>query len=122
MNEHKTGKKTGEPRRIGVGQIMARILSKEIGDREVGPIFRDERGQRWTVGKLSGIYSQTRNRLGLSKELVLYCARHEHGTYVCQTHGIHAAQHSLGHRSITTTQRYVHPDDGLLGHYQDTLV
>ncbi len=80
LANHKTAKKTGEPRRIGVGHVMARILKKEIGDRETGPIFRDERGQPWKVGKLSHIYSQLRNRLEFSRELVLYCARHEHGT------------------------------------------
>lgn len=121
LNKHKTAKKTGQPREIGVGRIMARILGRLIGERVEGPIFLDEKQKRWTVEKLSRIYTSLRERLGFSKELVLYCARHEHGTALCKSLGIHAAQHSLGHRDITTTQRYVHPDPAALAGYQDLI-
>lgn len=121
LKEHKTGKKTGEPRRIGVGRTMARLLNRAIGNRTEGPIFTDEKGKRWTPEKLSRIYRTLRDKLGFSEELVLYCARHEHGTMLCQKYGIAAAQHSLGHRNIQTTQRYNHPDPSQLASYQDSL-
>lgn len=120
-SEHKTGKKTGEPRRIGVGSIMQRLLKRVIGERTEGPIFVDETGKRWTPEKLSRIYRTLRDKLGLSEELVLYCARHEHGTLLCQLYGIAAAQHSLGHRDIQTTQRYNHPDPARLSEYQNLM-
>lgn len=119
--EHKTAKKTQETRKIGVGSVMRRLLGRSIGQRQEGPLFLDERGNRWTPEKLSRKYRTLRDKLGLSKELVLYCARHEHGTLICERHGIAAAQHSLGHRDITTTQRYVHPDPKRLAGYQDSL-
>lgn len=121
LAEHKTAKKTQEDRHIGVGHVMERLMRKSVGDRTEGPIFLDEKGKRWVPEKLSRLYRTFRNKLGLSKEYVLYCARHEHGTRVCEKHGIAAAKHSLGHRDITTTQRYVHPNPKKLATYQDTL-
>lgn len=122
LKDHKTAKKVGLPRQIGVGQTMRRLITRAIGGRTEGPIFTDECGKRWTPEKLSRIYRALRDRLGFSEELVLYCARHEHGTTLCQAFGIAAAQHSLGHRDITTTQRYNHPDPARLAGYQDSLV
>lgn len=121
LKKHKTVKKLQRPREIGVGRIMARLLIRAIGERTEGPIFLDEKGKRWKEEKLSRKYTKLRNELGISKELVLYCARHEHGTKVCRKHGIAAAQHSLGHSDIHTTQRYVHPDPAQLAGYQDSL-
>lgn len=121
LKEHKTAEKTQEPRQIGVGIKMERLLHRVIGDRNEGPLFLDERGNRWKPEKVSRLYSKYRDLLGMSKEIVLYCSRHEHGTIVCEKIGIHAAQHSLGHRDITTTQRYVHPSPKRLPGYQDVL-
>lgn len=121
LKEHKTAKKTQMAREIGVGRTMRRVMDRCIGTRDVGPIFLDEKLTRWKPEKLSRTYRKLRDRLGLSRELVLYCARHEHGTNACRTHGIHAAQHSLGHRDIQTTQRYVHPDSLMLAGYQDAM-
>jgi integrase len=121
LKEHKTAKKTQRDRHIGVGRTMRRLLIQSIGNRTEGPIFVDEKGNRWKEEKLSRIYRALRDKLGFSTELVLYCARHEHGTKICRKHGIAAAQHSLGHADIHTTQRYVHPDPAQLAGYQDTI-
>lgn len=122
LQEHKTCGRSGKARRIGVGYRLREILRVEIGDRETGPIFRDEKGLRWRPNQLSARYRRLRNKAGLSKELVLYSAtRHEHGTRTTRKLGIHAAAHSMGHASIMTTMRYTHPDDKELPRYQDLV-
>ena len=45
------------------------------------------------------------------KDLCLYLVRHEHATKLCEIQGIRAAQVALGHASISTTQRYDHPNE-----------
>ena len=42
-------------------------------------------------------------RAGLAKDLVVYLTRHEHGTRVCELHGIQAAADALGHSNVKTT-------------------
>lgn len=122
LESHKTFVRTSQSRRIGVGYRLREILRVEIGDRTSGPIFRDERGDRWRVNQLSARYRRYRNKAGLSRELVLYSAtRHEHGTKLTRKLGIRAAAHSMGHASIMTTMRYDHPDDRELSRYQDQV-
>lgn len=121
LKEHKTAEKTGEDRQIGIGMRMRRFVLRSIGERTEGRIFLDERGQSWRVPRLSRIFRGIRNELGLPKQIVLYCTRHECGTRVCEEYGIHAAAETLGHRQIQTTQRYVHPDKSKIGSYQEAV-
>jgi integrase len=62
-----------------------------------------------------------RNDAGLSRELVLYLARHECGTKICREKGIEYARRLLGHANISTTQRYMHLDYGELADAQDLV-
>jgi thioredoxin-dependent peroxiredoxin len=57
----------------------------------------------------------------MSRELVLYLARHECGTKICREKGIEYARRLLGHTSISTTQRYLHLDDQELADAQDLI-
>ena len=57
----------------------------------------------------------------LPKDLVLYLARHECGTKICQEKGIEYARRLLGHSNISTTQRYMHLDDSELADAQDLI-
>lgn len=121
LKEHKTAKKTQTTRKIGVGTVMRRRIAKSIGERTEGPLFLDEKGNRWTPEKLSRKYRTLRDKLRLSKDLVLYSTRHEHGTRICEKHGIAIAKDALGHSDIATTQRYVHLNPKKLATYQDSL-
>ena len=57
-----------------------------------------------SIGELRGL-------VGIPKDLVLYSARHTFGTDLLERTGnIKLVQEALGHESVTTTQRYVHPD------------
>lgn len=121
ISDHKTATKTGRPRKIGVGEKLERMLKQAIADRESGPIFLDPQGRQWTSARLSAEYRRLRDAAGLPKDLCLYLQRHQHATVLCEKVGIHAAAHALGHASVQTTQRYVHPDDAQLSINQDLV-
>jgi site-specific recombinase XerD len=58
---------------------------------------------------------------GLSRDLVLYLARHECGTKICREKGIEYARRLLEHSNISTTQRYMHLDERELAEAQDLI-
>lgn len=119
LQEHKTARKSGKPRQIPVGKKLGRLLRLAIGKRKTGPIFLTCRGHGWTVKNLSNQFLRLRSAAGLDPALVLYSARHEAGTNFCREHGILKASRLLGHATINTTQRYVHPDLDELKDAQD---
>ncbi len=121
LKEHKTARKTGQPRRIPIGRKLGELLDQAIGTRTEGPVFLSPAGKAWTVPNLSRTYSRLRDNAGLSRELVLYLARHECGTKICREKGIEFARRLLGHANISTTQRYMHLDDRELADAQDLV-
>ena len=121
LKDHKTGRKTGQPRRIPIGRKLGELLDQAIGARTEGPVFLSPAGKAWRVPNLSRTYSRLRNDAGLPRELVLYLARHECGTKICREKGIEFARRLLGHANISTTQRYMHLDDRELADAQDLV-
>ena len=72
------------------------------------PLCFSPAGKPWTVSGLGAAFRRIRTRAGLAKDLVVYLTRHEHGTRVCELHGIQAAADALGHTDVKTTSvRYV---------------
>ena len=84
LKQHKTARKTGQPRRIPVGRKLGELLDQAIGNRTEGPVFLSPAGKGWRVANLSRTYSRLRDNAGLPKDLVLYLARHECGTKICR--------------------------------------
>jgi integrase len=121
LKEHKTSRKTGQPRRIPIGRKLGELLDQAIGQRTEGPVFLSPAGKAWTVPNLSRTYSRLRDVAGLPRDLVLYLARHECGTKICREKGIEFARRLLGHANISTTQRYMHLDDRELADAQDLV-
>ncbi len=121
LKEHKTARKTGKPRRIPIGKKLGELLDQAIGTRTEGPVFLSPSGRQWKVANLSRTSSRLRDNAGLSRELVLYLARHECGTKICREKGIEFARRLLGHPDISTTQWYMHLDDRELADAQDLV-
>jgi len=121
LKEHKTARKTGQVRRIPIGNKLKELLDQAIGGRSEGPVFLGPSGRGWRIGNLSRTYSRLRDLARLPKDLVLYLARHECGTKICREKGIEYARRLLGHTNITTTQRYMHLDESELRDAQDLI-
>jgi len=121
LKEHKTARKTGQPRRIPIGRKLGELLDQAIGNGTEGPVFLSPAGKQWKVANLSRTYSRLRDLAGLPRDLVLYLARHECGTKICREKGIEYARRLLGHANISTTQRYMHLDDRELADAQDLV-
>lgn len=108
IRKHKTSRKTGRPRRIAVGEVLEAIILESLEGRTSGPLFLTPTGLQWTVPSLSAAFRLARNTLGLSKEIVLYTSRHEHGTAVYESTGSElAAANSLGHVGLGSVHHYV---------------
>lgn len=111
LAKHKTARKTGKPRWIVLNAAAEAIAMESIGERTEGPIFRTARGNQWRRDRLSREFRRCRNKLGISKSIVLYSARHEAATQIVRTHGVAHAKEILGHTDIKTTQRYTHLEE-----------
>ena len=76
-------------------------------------VFPSKRGIRTHAG-YSGIshqFRQVRKLLGLPKDLVWYSARHTFATDMLEkSKNIALVKELLGHESLATTERYVHPE------------
>lgn len=120
LKEHKTDA-TGEARLIAVGKKLLPILEEATAGRDSGPLFLTPRGRAWTSATLSQTFARSRQKAGLPDDLILYGMRHKYATELCRKKGIHAAKSSLGHRSIKTTEGYVHDDDNDLLAAQDAV-
>jgi integrase len=116
LDKHKTVEKTGKPRRIAVGHpALVELLRVAIGDRTTGPIFLRSNGHAWTTNSLSATYRRARKSAGLPKGLVLYLARHEHGTELYRsTKDLKAVADALGHTQLSTSMRYTRVDSDTL--------
>jgi integrase len=80
-------------------------LAKRIKE---GNIPAEKDSHRVTVVKQ---WEDARAAAGLDPKLVLYCARHEFATTFIENGGdLATLKKIMGHTSIATTQKYLHPD------------
>lgn len=121
LAKHKTAKKTGRPRLIGVGQAFREILEKAAGDRTSGPIFLNARGKPWTANSISHAFRRIRDKLGLPTDLCVYLFRHLFATRSCEEVGIYATSKLIGHTNVKMTERYAHSDVSKLAEWQDQV-
>lgn len=119
LTQHKTAKKTGKPRKIVLGPVLAAVVfealrlsvdppSSILNPRATGPIWLDERGARWSTRLIRDRWRVLRRRFGLAEDLVPYSLRHQAITKVCRNKTIWHASQLAGHSSINMTQRYAH--------------
>lgn len=112
LEKHKTVKKTGKPRRILLSEQAEAVVRESIGDRTDGPIFLTRLRKPWVVDRLSREFRRCRNKLGLSKRIVLYSTRHQAASLMIEAGAdISVVQAQLGHTDIATTQKYLHIND-----------
>ena len=105
--------KTKKGRRfIPMSDRVMNILLARCAGRKDGWVFPSRRkGKHITGGLVNKQWVKARKKAGLPEDLVLYCARHDFGTYVLQKTGnITAVMNSMGHSDVKTAMTYQHPE------------
>jgi integrase len=105
--------KTRQGRRwIPMSERVCDILRARCADREEGWVFPScRRGKHITGGLVNKQWVAARKKAGLPDDLVLYCARHDYGTYLLQSTGnLKAVMDCMGHVDVKTAMKYQHPE------------
>ena len=90
---------------------MKSLLLEWIGDRREGWVFLSKRSKSGHLESITGSFRAARERGGISKKIVPYCARHTYGTYQMEATGnVFAVSRSMGHADIKSMEPYQHPD------------
>jgi integrase len=104
--------KTPEGRRwVPISDRFLEILKRRCGDRREGWVWQSrKKGKHIGAAMVNRMWNQAREKAGLSKDLVLYCARHDFGTSVMgQTGNLKLVMDVMGHSDVGTAVRYQHP-------------
>jgi len=105
--------KTKKGRRvIPMSDRVVDILLVRCAGRKEGWVFPSRRkGKHITSGLVNKQWVEARTKAGLPQDLVLYCARHDFGTYVLNTTGnLKLVMDSMGHTDVPTALKYQHPE------------
>ncbi|MGC9225035.1 MAG: tyrosine-type recombinase/integrase [Terracidiphilus sp.] len=93
------------------------ILRDRCGDRKEGWVFPScRKGAHITSGLVNKQWVRARKKAGLSKDLVLYCGRHDYGTEMTERTGnLKAVMEVMGHVDVKTAMKYQHPGLRVVG-------
>lgn len=106
-DSHKTGNRTGANRVIGLPSLASAIIARQPEGRPSDLVFKPARnGQRID---LSAPWREVRKAAELPEGMGLHGLRHSLASHMAMA-GAQAAEimTALGHRDITTSQKYVH--------------
>lgn len=103
FNPNSETKKKGR-RFVPMSDRVTNILLVRCAGRTEGWVFPSpQKGKHITGGLVNKQSVRARKKTGLPEDLVLYCARHDFGTYVLQKTGnIAAVMNSMGHSDVKT--------------------
>lgn len=104
---HKTGRKTGKPRIIGLPTTAQAIIARQSDGEPDDYVFPPSRGDG-TIN-LSKPWRSIREEAGLPEGIGLHGLRHSLASHMA-IQGAQAAEimETLGHRQLSTAQRYIH--------------
>jgi integrase len=105
--------KTAQGRRfIPISDRAFEILKRRCEDRSQGWIFQSRyKGKHIGAAFVNRQWVKARRAAGLPEALVLYCGRHDYGSFVYSTTGnLKAVMDSMGHRDPATAMKYQHPE------------
>lgn len=105
--EHKTGRKVGKPRVIGLPAAAQLIIARQPEGNPDDFVFRPAKGAG--VLSLSKPWRAVRSRAKLPDGIGLHGLRHSMASHLAMD-GAQGAElmQALGHKQISTTQRYIH--------------
>jgi integrase len=105
--------KTEKGRRfIPMSDRVAEILKTRCQNRTEGWVFQSRyKGKHIGAAFVNRQWVKARKAAGLPEDLVLYCARHDFGTYVMRKTGnLKAVMDTMGHTDIKIAMTYQHPE------------
>lgn len=113
------GKSKQARRHLPMSSRLLEML-KERAKLDSEVLFPSQRGISIQASSVGDSFRDLRRSLGISEDVVLYCARHTFATdFMDQTGDLSKTQKTLGHNKITTTTRYLHPGVADLGSIMD---
>ena len=106
-SSHKTGKKTGKPRIIGLPAVAQAIIARQPAGHGDAFVFPPARGDG-ALG-LSHVWRQVRAEAKLPMGIGLHGLRHSVASHLAMA-GAGSAEimTAMGHRQLSTVQRYIH--------------
>lgn len=106
LQEHKTAKKTGRPRKIVLGGGAAAIVARLAVEHPEGPIFRGRNGAPWQRTAWARVFAKARDAAGADPRITLYSFRHAYGTGKRKGGmDVDTLAKLMGHTSSATTSR-----------------
>ena len=105
--------KTTKGRRfIPMSDRVADLLRVRCAGRTEGWVFPSrQRGKHITSGLVNKQWVKARCAAGLPNDLVLYCARHDYGSYLLgETGNLKAVMDAMGHADVKSAMTYQHPE------------
>jgi integrase/recombinase XerC len=108
--------KGNKERLVPIGEKAKQALNTYLSDRINTPIIRDpnaiflnKNGTRLTVRSVQRLVSRMTQEIGLSKNATPHMIRHSFATHMLGSGAdLRSIQELLGHKSLSTTQRYTH--------------
>lgn len=110
LQDHKTSHSTGEPRRIYLNSVTARLLTWLSKSRTRSEhVFLNSHGQPWTIGSIVRYMRDVRKRASLPRGIRAHGLRHTFATHALMNDvDITTLAELLGHATTRTTEIYQH--------------
>ncbi len=92
------------------------ILEVRSAGRTEGWVWQSRRKDKHIgAAMVNRRWVRAREAAGLPKNLVLYCARHDYGSFVlAKTGNLKAVMNAMGHGDVKSAMVYQHPDVDLV--------
>ena len=109
--------KTESGRRfIPMSNRVKQILEARCAGRSEGWVWMSRyKGKHIGEGMVYRQWARARQAAGLPRELVLYCARHDFGSFVlAKTGNLKAVMNAMGHGDVRSAMVYQHPEGEII--------
>lgn len=114
IEKHKTRYRTKRPRKLPMGNVVAKLLRWLKAHNPPGTrhVFLNSHGQPWSTRALTKRIDAIRKKVDLPPQVKLHGGRHTFATgAVMNGVELAALMEMMGHGQLATTQRYLHVTD-----------